>query len=80
MKLVERRISEIPNLNGYKKTKNMQILDEFVQSGMECAEVMEFTNKTASSCANSLRATIEKQRYGGITAISRNNKAYLIRL
>lgn len=80
MKLVERRISEIPNLNGYKKTKNMKILDEFVQSGMECAEVEGYTNKTACSCANSLRVTIEKQRYGGITAISRDNRVYLIRL
>lgn len=64
----------------YKRTKNEKILEEFVNSDMEIAEVKEYTNKDAKSCSNSLNISIKRFHMTGIKSILRNEKVYLIKI
>ena len=71
--------SKIENFGGYKVTKNQKIIEEFVNSNMDCAEVKEFNHKTAWSCANALNYSIKRFRLSGVQAISRKGRVFLIK-
>ena len=79
MELVKRSIKNIRGVGLYKKSDNLSILEEFVESGLECAEVKNFTQKNAEICASSLANSIKHYGFSGIAAISRKNHVYLIR-
>ena len=78
MRLVKSDIRKIKKVN-YSRTNNFEILEEFVESDMDCAEVKDFTQISAWSCASSLNASIKRFNIGGIKAISREGKCYLIK-
>lgn len=78
MKLVKSDIRKIKKVN-YSRTNNLEILGEFVESDMDCAEVKDFIHKSAMSCASALNASIKRFNIGGIKAISREGKCYLIK-
>lgn len=78
MKLTKCNINEINNTY-YKKSENLTLLEEFLDSNMDCAEVEGFTQKTATSCANSFNTSIKNYRLHGIRAISRKGKVYLVK-
>lgn len=80
MKLVEYDINKIDGARGYRKSDNLKILEEFVESGMECAKVEGYNNKTAAHCATSLNTSIKRYNLGGIRAISRKGVCYLIKI
>lgn len=79
MELVKHNIKNIRGVNFYKKSDNLSILEEFVESGLDCAEVKNFTQKNAEICASSLANSIKHYGFSGIAAISRKNHVYLIR-
>lgn len=79
MELVKRNIKNIRGVKFYKKSDNLKTLEEFVESGLECAEVKNFTQKNANICASSLANSIKHYGFSGIAAISRKNHVYLIR-
>lgn len=80
MKLVEYDINKIEGAKCYKKSDNLRILEEFIESGMEYAKVEGFNNKTAMHCATSLNTSIKRYNLGGIRAISRKGVCYLIKI
>lgn len=79
MKLVPYEVTKIPGRNTYSITKNLAILDEFANGDFDCVEVKDFAQKTASGCANSLRASIKRFGRCGITVVERNDRIFLIR-
>ena len=79
MKLVRCNLFEV-DARSLGMVKNQEILEEFMNSDMECAEVMGYTNKTASSCANSLNGSIKRFGYHGVKAVSKKDKVYLIKV
>ena len=79
MKLVSCNIDEIKGMGFYKKSQNYRILSEFINGGLDCTEVVEYTNRTAGQCATSLNNSIKRYHMGNIRAISRKGKVYLIR-
>lgn len=76
MKLVECSINEI---GSYKKTKNLEILEEFLNSGLACARVEEYTQVSANGCSTSLKTSIKRYNLHGMDAIRRKDNVYLIR-
>lgn len=78
MKLTKCNINEIEHTY-YKKSDNLALLEEFLNSNMDCAEVEGFTQKSASTCAASFNTSIKNYRFHGIKAISRRNKVYLVK-
>ena len=78
MKLVPYNGKDL-NVNGYKKTKNLCVLEEFRDSDLDCAEVKEYTHCSADCCAASLNNSIKVFRLNRLRAIVRKGKVYLIK-
>lgn len=66
-------------VNTYKQTKNGELLEEFVNSGLDAARVDGWTNATPYSAANSFNRSIERFKFTNIRAITRKGEVYLIR-
>lgn len=69
-------------LNGYKPTKLMGIINEFVKSWMDCAAAVysddEYCNPT--SCYNALKVSIKRSKMEGTVGVRTINKTvYLYR-
>jgi hypothetical protein len=79
MKLIAYDKNKIKNIGGYKKTENMKIIDEFVDSGLDCVKVEGWTQKYAWRCAWSLNQTIKRLKKSGIRALSRDGEVFLIK-
>lgn len=79
MTLIPYNKNDIEHFGSFKKTKMQIILEEFVDSNMDCAEVRDFTHKTAGSCANSLNASAKRFKLLSVQAISRNGRVFLIK-
>lgn len=80
MRLVAYEMSKLMEGPIFTRTKNMEIIEEFVNSGMDCAKVEGFTQKTADSCATSLNLSIKRFNKAGIKAISRKGEVFLIKI
>lgn len=78
MKLVKWDVQAIDNCY-YARTKNQSILEEFINSGMECAKIEGWTNTSAAQCATSLNTTSKRMKMHGVKAISRKGEVYLIK-
>lgn len=63
---------------GYKRTSNVKLLNDFVNSGLACATVEDFDQRNAHICAASLRKTALRERLYSIKVMSRKGKVYLI--
>lgn len=79
MKLVPYEVENIPGHSMYTKTKNLKLLEEFVNSGLDCAEVKDYTQKNATVCATSLAASIKNFRMTGVRVIQRKDRVFLIK-
>lgn len=79
MNLVKWDVKNIDN-TCYSKTKNQLILEEFINSGMECAKVEGFTQPEAHHCAGSLNNTIRNSKMHGVKAISRKGEVFLLKV
>lgn len=77
MKLKRCEIKDLAEL--YKPCKNQKLIKEFIESDMDIAEVVDFTQKTAYTCATSLNVTIRRGKYGGIYAMVRKGRVFLIK-
>ena len=64
---------------GYARTKNLKILEEFRDSGLDCAKLEGWTNKDANHAATSLNVSIKRFKFGGIKATGRAGNVYLIK-
>lgn len=64
------------NFSTRKIGDNMALVEEFIKSNEDVAEVTNYTHKTPYSCATSLRQSCECMKVG-VTAIVRDGKVYL---
>lgn len=80
MRLVECDINKV-DLKSYKKrTKWLKVIDEFVESGMGCCRLEDYTNKDAASCESALNHAIKNYKKKGIKAVIRNGVVYLVKI
>lgn len=63
----------------YRNMGNLQLLDEFTNSGIECARIINHHWKDAKSGASCLRNSIRIYRYGGVKVVTRNGEIYLVK-
>lgn len=82
MKLVPYERKQLGRCAGYyAPTKNLEILEEFINSGLDCAEIKNFPHKTANGCSTSIKNSIK--RFGmnsSVTTVIRNGRVFLIKL
>lgn len=60
-------------------TDNMRLINEFLESGLDCAKVEGWTHKNPDYCSSSLNRTIKSNNKRGIRAIVRERRVYLIK-
>lgn len=65
---------------GAPRQHNYEFLKEFDDSGVVCAEVVNYSHKNASSCLASLKNTIKNYRMVCLGACIRNGKVYIYRV
>lgn len=63
----------------YKRTKNQNVLKEFINSDLDCVRVEGWTQNNADSCANSFRQSIKRFRVTGIQVFVRKGEVYLVK-
>ena len=78
MKLVKADRNDLKN-KGYMETNNYELLNEFIRSGLDCAEIQDFPQSTASSCANSLNNSIKRFHISGVRVARKKGKVYLVK-
>jgi hypothetical protein len=80
MKFTECNIEDIRDIKiGYRRTKNLKLLDAFIASGIKCAKVEEYSNKHAYSLCASLSNSIRKiYHLNSIEAHVFHGEVYLI--
>lgn len=65
----------------YGSTKNLEILEEFINSELDCAEVKNFPHKTCNSCQTSIKTSIKRfNMTSRVNVITREGKVFLIKL
>lgn len=70
---------DVLSRKSYARSENQELLEELVHSGLDCAEVTDFTQATSTGCANSLRASIRRFHIHGVNVSVRKNKVYLLK-
>ncbi len=79
MKLTPYNINDIPGRKlAYRKTKNLEILEEFINSGVKCCEVENFTQASAAICCSTLKASAKRYGFNQITVTFRGERVFLI--
>ena len=78
MKIVPIEKSEMTNV--YRKTKNLKILDEFLESGYEAVRVIDDSNRGAHLLSRSLQQSIKWFGLSNrVIAIKRKDNVYLVK-
>ena len=78
MRLTQIERNDIPDC--FKQTKLLRFLNEFIDSGMQCARVDDHSYTSAGSGAGAFNNSAKRFGLsGGVKAISRNGEIYLIR-
>ena len=64
-------------VKGYRRTKLLMFLDDFIESDMECAKVVyeEDEYVRPGSCSNALSMAIKRYKYDSIVGVMTRNKA-----
>jgi hypothetical protein len=79
MKLIAYDKTKLENINGFKKSDILMVIEEFTASGMDCVKVEGYTHKSATSCMSSLSNAIKRYKIGGVRALVRKGEVFLIK-
>lgn len=63
----------------YKKSKWQEVLENFLESDMDCVKVEDYSNKDAKSCATALGTAIKRFHMTGVRSVLCDGEVYLIR-
>ena len=77
MKLVPANREEVHG--AYKKSENLLLLEEFINSGMDFAKLEELGDRSAYSVAASLRSSAKRYGFHAVTTMTKNGVVYLIK-
>ena len=80
MKLVKYEIKDL-RMNSFKKTKLQKLLEEFIDSGYDCAIIEYEEDEYSSACSvcSVIKNAIKRFHVSGVACVVRNKKAYLLR-
>lgn len=78
MKLIPVKKDELKNV--YKKTKNLKIFDEFLESDHNAVRVVDDSNRSTKTLSNSLHQSLRWFHYEDkIMIVKRGDNIYLIK-
>lgn len=74
--------NDIPYRHAYNRTKNFELIDEFLKGDYEAAEITDNSdpNRLAKNMVNSMNESIKRAGQRAVlVALVRGGKAYLVR-
>lgn len=78
MKLIPVKKDEIENV--YKKTKNLKIFDEFLESDHNAVRVVDDSKRSSKTLSSSLHQSLRRFHYENkIMIVKRGDNVYLIK-
>lgn len=77
MKMVPYNRKEIPAAQHYKSTKNLKVLEEFMNSGADCVQLVDHGYANAKSCYSALRVSAIRFGFAGVQVIIRGEDVFL---
>lgn len=81
MKMVPYDYRKIENYKFYENTKNDVILNEFLELGENCVELVGYTHVSAKCCQNSITTRIKKRKMQNmIKVMIRGDRVFLVRI
>lgn len=78
MKLVPYDVNKVTDY--HKKSKLLDILDEFRDSDYDCVKIENYDHVSAYSCAASFVKSIKRYHYDNIQAVARKGEVFLIKI
>lgn len=63
----------------YKRTKVLELIENFKDSGLQYAKLMDWHYVTAKSGANTIVQSIKHYKIAGVHAYARKGEIYLVR-
>lgn len=82
MKIIPRNVNEIPKTEwiGFKPTSNYTLLTEFVESGHECVELVDYHYSDSKSAQNTLTMSARRFNIGSVKVIVRKERVFLVKV
>lgn len=77
--LVRRNFDELERGECSPRTDNVQIIETFLSSGYDCAEVVDYDQMSCHACAASLGNTIRRCNFKNVNVMIRSGNVYLVR-
>lgn len=78
MKMVPYDSKKLGDIRSYS-TENVRFLEEFVNSDLDCVEVVNYKHRDAKSCFSSFYKSIRRSRIGGIKCMMRQGRVFLVK-
>ena len=78
MRIVPYDLNKVKKANGYRKSENQRIIEEFLESKNDCVKIEGWPQKNAMVCAASLNKSIELSLHLVIPIARDAEKLYII--
>ena len=63
-----------------RRGDNIVTIQAFLDSGLDCARIIDYPHKDTKSCASALRAAVLRTPFPNVRVIQRGNDVYLTRV
>lgn len=79
MKLIPYDYKEAMKKKRYKPTRNLGILEEFIESGLDCVKLEGYDHKNAETATSSFKSSIKYYGMTNVECFYRKDEVFLIR-
>lgn len=80
MKLVPYNKNDIDRKHLYRQGRNMRMLEEFMESGLDCVKIEDYPHKNATICQQNLTVSITRMGLRkSVKVVKRKDEVFLLR-
>lgn len=70
---------EKKKLYGYKLCRNQEIIKEFLESGMDCAKLEDYSQKNTNSARSALLNSMKRMGIHNVSIVVRKGEVFLLK-
>lgn len=80
MKITPYDINKLGTMKGYAKSDNLRLLEEFVNSDLDCVKIEDYPHKRAAGCYTSFYSAIKRYNMTGVKVCTRGEDVFLVKV
>lgn len=77
MRQIDCDLEVVCKMRGFKQTKNYAVLSDFVRSGKDCVEIVDYDHDKGWLCAQCLRESIKRFKFADLDCKTINKRVFL---